>query len=117
MGSGLDPSASEFVVYFANITSWSQRAQDYLKDSQSEFHGCDLAGLVEHHQSGPKLIEANKRLNKAGRKVNTLKLSRTSSTIEGPGHRGVWTMVRKHFHLRQCSLGDKAAVREPSVTI
>ena len=105
--------SGEFKVYFANVTSWGMKAQDYLANCASALANCDLAAVAEHHQAGAKLIQSVKRLDKVGWKVNAVPSTRTSSVREGPGHGGVWTMVKKHLHFQQCKPLDKMAVKAP----
>eukprot|EP00959_Pyramimonas_sp_CCMP1952_P214286 4483829-Pyramimonas_sp.AAC.1 len=57
--------ASNFRFYFANTTSWGQKAWDYL-NQDGGFQEADLIMIAEHHLRGGQHIQAIKRLKRLG---------------------------------------------------
>ena len=51
-------------IYFANVTSWSQRAEEYLVTPSSIMQTSQVIAIAEHHKKGVGLVQMVKRLRK-----------------------------------------------------
>ncbi len=93
------PRRGKVTFYYANVTSWSKRAQDYLVTPGSPLATADVAAIVEHHQQGEKLKAAIKQLKKLGWRVSAEEAIDTgvAEVREGRGHGGVWIQARPHL--------------------
>ncbi|CAK0809562.1 unnamed protein product, partial [Prorocentrum cordatum] len=118
--AGKQKGGPDFRFYFANITSYGDKAKDQIKawsraralkepsiscstgKHLSEPEGFEeraphLVGFVEHHMLGPKPTEVNKGLRKQGWRGDFV---RAQPTINGgrQGHGGVAVFSRSHLH-------------------
>jgi hypothetical protein len=87
----------EYLLYFANITSWSDKAVDYLlhtKDSPPALS--EIICLAEHHLVQDKLKSPRRKIDKAGRYSFV-----TAATSTGLGGSSGGTMVlpRNGLHI------------------
>ena len=51
----------DFVVYFANVTSWSLKAEEYIRKNHT---GSSVVMIAEHHMNGDRMKRARRRLQR-----------------------------------------------------
>ena len=71
--------------YFANVTSWSQRAEDYLKTRLATMSQSDVLAIVEHHRRGPALVQMVKRLRRMGWATSAVVADALGAAASGHG--------------------------------
>ncbi len=101
--------------YFANVTSWSQRAGDRLKMRSSTMAHSDMIAVAEHHRRGPALTQVIKRLGKLGWATTAVPAAETGTAVvrERPGHGGVLVAAAKHLCQRGLSQEVKEGIQAP----
>ncbi len=113
IGERARPRKGKVSFYFANVTSWSQKALDYLVTPGTPFATADVAGIVEHHKRGHSLTTAVKQLHKLGWRVSAQACTDTGVAVQrqGQGHGGVWIQSRSHLQQRGLSAEAKGAIQ------
>ncbi len=108
------PCRGRVTFYFANVTSWSNKAVDYLVEQDSAFAKADVAAIVEHHKRGAGLTGAIKRLHKLGWRVTAAPCVDTGMAVHraGHGHGGVWVQTRSHLQQSGLTEESKTAVQK-----
>ena len=108
-------SARRIWAYFANVTSWGEKAEDWMRESTSMAHKVDAILAVEHHRRGRGLNEMAKRFHKHGWDLTAVGAAETGTAQvrEGQGHGGVLAAVRNHVQSRGLSQEGKEAVQRP----
>ena len=112
---GARPVRRRLTYYFANVTSWSAQAEDFLRTPSSTMAQSDVVGVVEHHKKGPGLVQAIKRLSKLGWKTSAVAAAATGTAQvrEGQGHGGVWVASRNHLQHSGLTAEMKVNIQAP----
>ena len=78
-------------IYFANVTSWSQRAEEYLVTPSTTMQASQVIAIAEHHKKGSNLVQMTKRLRKHSWHLTAVEAAHTGTAQvrEGQGHGGV----------------------------
>jgi hypothetical protein len=107
------PRRGKVNLYFANVTSWSHKALDYLVTEGTPMATADVAAIVEHHKRGEALTAAIKRLHKLGWRVTAQACADTGVAVHraGQGHGGVWIQTRAHLQQRGLTVEAKNAIQ------
>ena len=107
------PRSGKLVYYFANVTAWTQKAQEYLNTAGSPFALADVVAVAEHHRKGDGLTTAIKQLHKQGWRVSAEASVETgvATLREGQGHGGVRVQSRAHLQQKGLTKEAKAAVQ------
>ncbi len=100
-------------IYFANVTSWSQKAEEYLHTPSSTMQLSHVVAVAEHPKKVASLIQMVKRLRKCGWRTTAVDaaLTGTAQVREGQGHGGVMVATRDHLHQRGLTAEGKASVQ------
>ncbi len=100
-------------LYFANVTSWSHKALDYMVTEGTPLATADVAAIVEHRKRGEALTAAIKRLHKLGWGVTAQACADTGVAVHraGHGHGGVWIQTRSHLQQRGLTVEAKNAIQ------
>jgi hypothetical protein len=101
-------------IYFANVTSWSAHAQDYLILPSSALATSHVMCIAEHHRRGAALVEVLKKLRRPGWET-TAEAAETGTALvrEGPGHGGVWVAAQSHLQSSGLTVEHKRSVQQP----
>ena len=107
------PRRGRVNFYFANVTSWSPKALDYLTTAGTPMATADVVAIAEHHKRGSGLVTAIKQLHKLGWRVSAQACTETGVAVhrEGHGHGGVWIQARAHLQQRGLSAEAKNAIQ------
>ena len=74
------PPGKQFITgYFANYSSWSEKAQDYVLNV---LETCDFHGGAEHHKTGRGYKTALKVWKKAKYKIVARPASESGKTVQ-----------------------------------
>ncbi len=104
-------------LYFANVTSWSRKAEEYLTTSPT-IQASHVVAFAEHHKRGAGLVQMVKRLRKSGWRTTAVEAAHTGTAQvrEGQGHGGVMVATREHLHQRGLTADGKANVQKEEHT-
>ena len=92
---GRSRRGGDFVIYFANVTSWNSASVQYLADSSQAMGKAHVVAVVETHLKGHRLIQEAKAFHKLGWRATMVEAVPTPGALrDGPGHGGVAVMAR-----------------------